>query len=52
MRAKLDLEGFNNVKIVVFRGLESEKIRILNTASDDIFEDGITYNPKLKKLNS
>lgn len=47
VRAKLDLEGFNNVKIVVSGGLDPERIRILNAAGADIFGVGFfiaTYN--------
>jgi len=47
VRAKLDLEGFKNVKIVVSGGLDPERIRILNQAGADIFGVGsyiATYN--------
>jgi nicotinate phosphoribosyltransferase len=47
VRAKLDLEGFKDVKIVVSGGLDPERIRILNQAGADIFGVGsyiATYN--------
>ncbi len=40
VRARLDLEGFNNVKIVVSGGLYPEKIRELSNAGADIFGVG------------
>jgi nicotinate phosphoribosyltransferase len=40
VRAKLDLEGFKDVKIVVSGGLDPERIRILNQAGADIFGVG------------
>jgi nicotinate phosphoribosyltransferase len=47
VRAKLDLEGFKDVKIVVSGGLDPERIRILNQSGADIFGVGsyiATYN--------
>jgi nicotinate phosphoribosyltransferase len=47
VRAKLNLEGFKDVKIVVSGGLDPERIRILNQAGADIFGVGsyiATYN--------
>jgi nicotinate phosphoribosyltransferase len=47
IRAKLDLEGFKDVKIVVSGGLDPERIKILNQAGADIFGVGsfiATYN--------
>ncbi|MCX7870510.1 MAG: nicotinate phosphoribosyltransferase [bacterium] len=40
VRAKLDLEGFKDVKIVVSGGLDPERIRLLNQAGADIFGVG------------
>lgn len=40
VRAKLDMEGFKEVKIVVSGGLDPERIRILNQAGADIFGVG------------
>ena len=47
VRAKLNLEGFKDVKIVVSGGLDPERIKILNQAGADIFGVGsfiATYN--------
>jgi nicotinate phosphoribosyltransferase len=44
IRAKLDLEGFKDVKIVVSGGLDPERIRILNQAGADIFGVGSLYS--------